>query len=1359
MPKVEIYVSYAWRDHAKDPMPDDRETIVDSFCEECEKRGYTVKRDKTTVGYRENLERFMGDIGTGKYVVVVVSKKYLRSRNCMFEAVRMLMSGRFEERIFPIILPDANIFEDKKVFGYKAYWQNKLTMFSQKVEALGRSSDTAEMQRKERDYKDINERVLEFITQITKLNVSSHEIHLENGFADIFAALEKQIAADELPAVEITPSHPITSPQTFLERISQGLLQETISCFDSHRQQIDTFFQNPLKRVLLITGPNESGKTHLLRDVVREAAEQQKWVCLSIDSNTFDAHSTAFVNDGKPLLLFLDDAEWQEENLLQAAFRFVHTHPNTRLALTSHQSWVEHITSTAGRFKDFPGLICHIQLGAWKNEHLLQLLRLAAGGVRLENEEEIVRQFPNIYLLKYFGEASTGKTLLDVVGVSRNFSQKLRRVCKQALQPFLEPEEVESLLLFLVFHQPQDDQLTRIAPQFGLDEASMQMVFDLLKDANIIRRKRGTWYLFPAVKGDFYLASELEGSSATAIEAVIRAYLKDNEKAIFSKMVAASRYLSHQTLESTDQALANILDAWQKETQQQPERLNYHWIEAATEVLDLEDLSVKNTTNAACKLSLTALLKQTSPSSEVAAPESETGGVLPFLNRQPNSNTYGRFLETLVNIKRQRENYLVLVQMLWEAGWESYASNYQPKSLLANAFKPVYNDTESYKKGMDYARSWLLNPDQENIRQLGVLALSTLLGGFFEHISHEYNKMIMQTNGLPDNTDLYAIRDEALQIVREGIQQEYLHLDCLHIISQIGFGGRLGAYQDIFKLPSYSRIQEEIESMIPLVGQLLLASQNFLVQKEAEIILLHWWLLNISDTPELYLLRFGRPPEYVLYRYLTNGQYITTNFATWKAKAPRENRWEWYVKSDYQREKRQWKTQSGYFKPLVRQLNKRYPNPENIANFIYKTTKQLDAWLLRDRNRIGYAYQQIGHIATTWAGLHPNTFKAILADAKLKALLPEHVQATVENYLMANNYYEIQQIVKPLLQRLPTLTATEMGQLVFLIQRHQPGEKEVWLQQIIREGPEQILHDIASRLDFLFKPENETEKIAAYLLRILESGKITLEEFFTGRGVGGASLTYGTLFQHRAKLSPGLYENLRAATFDWVKKISDLEEELNQVLRFCIRNADHLIELIDYRASNWSIEQAVKNLDFHISHVLPKNTFSKEELLELFESPDNHRRFIDKIPEWERAAAIVFADWKDAYLNLKDPKTEELWIERHLRGALAGKDLEKVSIYGQYIPNYEQYIPLMLTVWQEILPTQSNEEMESLIYHWITKRLGSSVRWSSGNNFSKFPKVLWSKVVASVITNPRLKLIINNLSGYFEARWRSEDEE
>ena len=67
----------------------------------------------------------MKKIGAGKAVVVVISDKYLKSPYCMFELMEIYRNHNFTERIFPIVLEDADIFEPLSKLEYLSFWRKK----------------------------------------------------------------------------------------------------------------------------------------------------------------------------------------------------------------------------------------------------------------------------------------------------------------------------------------------------------------------------------------------------------------------------------------------------------------------------------------------------------------------------------------------------------------------------------------------------------------------------------------------------------------------------------------------------------------------------------------------------------------------------------------------------------------------------------------------------------------------------------------------------------------------------------------------------------------------------------------------------------------------------------------------------------------------------------------------------------------------------------------------------------------------------------------------------------------------------------------------------------------------------------
>ena len=115
-----VFISYAWGEETHE-----REAIVNQLDRSLRARGLTIIRDKRDLGYKGMIRDFMQRIGAGNCVIVVISDKYLRSKNCMFELVEIAANKDFADRIFPIVLPDAKIYEAVDRIAYLKHWEKK----------------------------------------------------------------------------------------------------------------------------------------------------------------------------------------------------------------------------------------------------------------------------------------------------------------------------------------------------------------------------------------------------------------------------------------------------------------------------------------------------------------------------------------------------------------------------------------------------------------------------------------------------------------------------------------------------------------------------------------------------------------------------------------------------------------------------------------------------------------------------------------------------------------------------------------------------------------------------------------------------------------------------------------------------------------------------------------------------------------------------------------------------------------------------------------------------------------------------------------------------------------------------------
>jgi TIR domain-containing protein len=186
MPDYEptIFISYAWGG--------EREEIVNQIDQALQKRGIKITRDKRDLGYKGSIKEFMERIGQGNCVIVVVSDKYLRSPNCMFELVEIADNKQFHDRIFPIVLADADIYDPVKRLGYVKYWEDKRTELAEAIKKV----DPANLQGI-RDDMDLYDRIRDKVSGLTSIlkdmNTLTPDMHRDSAFNDLYNAIEKRL--------------------------------------------------------------------------------------------------------------------------------------------------------------------------------------------------------------------------------------------------------------------------------------------------------------------------------------------------------------------------------------------------------------------------------------------------------------------------------------------------------------------------------------------------------------------------------------------------------------------------------------------------------------------------------------------------------------------------------------------------------------------------------------------------------------------------------------------------------------------------------------------------------------------------------------------------------------------------------------------------------------------------------------------------------------------------------------------------------------------------------------------------------------------------------------------------------------
>lgn len=112
----DIYISYNWEGHSAH--------IVDYLGFVLENMGIPYKLDRKDCHYTENIKEFMNAIRKGNTVIVVLSRPYLRSKNCMYELSGIMNNDGYKDRILPVVVDDT-IRDDDFYVELVKYWKEQ----------------------------------------------------------------------------------------------------------------------------------------------------------------------------------------------------------------------------------------------------------------------------------------------------------------------------------------------------------------------------------------------------------------------------------------------------------------------------------------------------------------------------------------------------------------------------------------------------------------------------------------------------------------------------------------------------------------------------------------------------------------------------------------------------------------------------------------------------------------------------------------------------------------------------------------------------------------------------------------------------------------------------------------------------------------------------------------------------------------------------------------------------------------------------------------------------------------------------------------------------------------------------------
>jgi GTPase SAR1 family protein len=183
--KPEVFVSYAWTQESN--------AVVDRLEDALKEHDIRLLRDKKDMRYKDSIRDFMTLVGQGNAVVVVISEKYLKSEKCMFELVEIAKAQNLRERIFPIVLADANIYKAGGRVQYIKYWEKEFEELDDALKTV-RADNLSQLHQDLDLYSEIRRLFDGLADTLRDMNALSPDEHDGSGFEELIGRIRAQLA-------------------------------------------------------------------------------------------------------------------------------------------------------------------------------------------------------------------------------------------------------------------------------------------------------------------------------------------------------------------------------------------------------------------------------------------------------------------------------------------------------------------------------------------------------------------------------------------------------------------------------------------------------------------------------------------------------------------------------------------------------------------------------------------------------------------------------------------------------------------------------------------------------------------------------------------------------------------------------------------------------------------------------------------------------------------------------------------------------------------------------------------------------------------------------------------------------------
>ena len=941
------------------------------------------------------------------------------------------------------------------------------------------------------------------------------------------------------------PQYPAFVPwNTYFDAVEKHLLPDSgtdVTGFRVRLTRAQDFVRSSDSSILLIHGPAGHGKSHLLREIARGAhqvdGERQGWVVRPCQRPMDQAVQDELVA-GRRFILLLDDADRFLDDVRTLVSFCRHQGECVKMVLVSSAAGVQAIRDIMVQFQ-CEQLCEELAIEKWARDDLVQLLRISSGQEDVQDEEVIAATLANPFLITWAGRLIRSDSSTDLGDLTSIFINQLRYDARLCLSGILEGDEVRHFMVNLAsivpFPSGHDGLRAALTERFDLDDRLLARGLDNLEGAGVLTQAGGVVRFDPQVKGELYLAFELEAAGyAKEAEALVQTWMPVCGDSVLSNLSAAAR---HVDLPDVATALSSVVQGWTLNAQQTPPRERSARLSALAQLRwmipeDSVDL-------------LHAYLDEDRRLSGGAGK-----GVGPTETSLPSPDDYGPALSELLSIPSIRRDVVFAVEKLATLPCEPVYHNYRAQFLMRRCVSPIYNSPALVQHTLDTLVFWVDSPDGVRIKLLSA-ALSELLAAAHEYSRSYGDRVELGAKVLKESFEILQTRDKALGI----LEAMLIHVSQEVKVAGIDVAADLGqasmARVSDVELSLSGRIAEERERLVPLIGGLVGTTAEFELLNAIENLFLDWWAMERAGTEGVskHLVEFPRTPEYLVYRHYVSPERAVMDFRSLAAQAPVDGRWPWFVDNVRMRPFH-WRDED--FAGLVGVLATEFPSETEVVGLLNDLESHISA----------HSVWAQPPIVRCWVGESPDVFARIRSDGTLWPRVPDRFKREIDIALGSTDTAVLAAQADEVLSSVPDISSSSLDAFLISIELSDIDRTRVhgWMSDLIAKARSDDRCSILFRLPFIFVGSGNAGHLAELLTLALSQDGDVLANCATSTWVA-----VRRVLEHRDSLDPDCLAELRTALLQALQEVAKLEFHARDLLKFALDGIDSAVDFVEHR--------------------------------------------------------------------------------------------------------------------------------------------------------------------------------------------------